>query len=161
MSVLIEIAVISTGVAIVIGALVGLRRIIPAGGTPKQAVALSQWLTQASERRQGRRERISEAETQVPVEVWVVLLAGGAFVLATLLAFADPAERLLLQSLLIGGTTVLVVGARLLVRFLDQPFGGGVGSIRPTAMQLSITQLERSSDRSADLCDRFGRPSSG
>ena len=129
--------------------------------TPKQAVALSQWLAQASERRQGRRERLSEATAQVPVEVWLVLLAGGAFVLATLLAFADPAERLFLQCLLIGGTTVLVVGSLLLVRFLDHPFGRGAGSIRPTAMQLAISQLERSSGQNASLCDRVGRVSSG
>ena len=62
---------------------------------------------------------------------------------ATLLAFADPAERLVLQCLLTGGTTVLVVGSLLLVRFLDHPFGGGADSIRPTAMQLSISQFER------------------
>ena len=67
----------------------------------------------------------------------------------------------ILQCLLIGGKTVLVVGSLPLVRFLDHPFGGGAGSIRPTAMQLSISQLGRSSGQNASLCDHVGRASSG
>jgi hypothetical protein len=126
--------------------------------TEKESVALSHWMDQGAERREGRRGRLAEAESVVPQQVWVVLLLGGLVVVVILSAFADPAEPLPAQGLLTAGVTALVAGSLLLVYVLDRPYGDHAGSIRPGAMRLALSELERSvaSNGGATLCDARG-----
>jgi hypothetical protein len=62
-----------------------------------------------------------------------------------MLFFADSGERAKVQALLIGSVTATIVAMLLVIRFLDDPYREGVGSLRPSAMErtLSILDLER------------------
>ena len=128
----------------------------------RQRVAYEHWFDQAAERREGRRGRLSEAEPLVPGLVWLALILGGALIVGYMCFYADPAEPILVQALMIGVVTTMVVAGILVVRFLDRPYEGESGSIKPTAMTTTLRQIEaenRASDTgAAPLCDERGRP---
>jgi hypothetical protein len=76
--------------------------------------------------------------------------------------YADPAEPAFVQALMMGGVTAMVVAGMLVVRFLDRPYENASGSIKPTAMTMSVRRMEDESSgthtRAASLCDQRGRP---
>jgi hypothetical protein len=127
-----------------------------------QRVAYEEWFQQAAERREGRRGRLAEAEPLVPSLVWLALFLGGALIVAYMCFYADPAEPAFVQALMMGAVTAMVVAGILVVRFLDRPFNDASGSIKPTAMTMTLKGMEaatKGSDTSAaTLCDERGRP---
>ena len=98
----------------------------------------------------------------VPPLVWLVLILGGAVVIAYTCLFADPAERRLSQSLMMFAVSTMVASSLLVVFFLDQPYRDQSGSIRPSAMRtaLGVVGAERARARPAIAlpCDGRGRP---
>jgi hypothetical protein len=127
----------------------------------KQRVAYDQWFQQAAERREGRRGRLAEAEPLVPALVWLALFLGGALIVAYTCFYADPTEPALVQALMMGAVTTMVVAGILVVRFLDRPFNDATGSIKPTAMTMTLKGMEDATRGSrtsaATLCDERGR----
>jgi hypothetical protein len=127
----------------------------------KQRVAYDQWFQQAAERREGRRGRLAEAEPLVPALVWLALFLGGALIVAYMCFYADPAEPAFVQALMMGAVTAMVVAGILVVRFLDRPFNDSSGSIRPTAMMMTLRGMEAGTrgpaKSAAALCDERGR----
>jgi Protein of unknown function (DUF4239) len=128
----------------------------------RQRVAYDHWFAEATERREGRRGRLAEAQPLVPSLVWLALILGGVLIIAYMCFYADPAEPLFVQGLMMGAVTTMVVAGILVVRFLDRPYEGGSGSIRPTAMTMTLRRMEdesRAADMgAAQLCDDRGRP---
>jgi hypothetical protein len=128
----------------------------------KQQVAYDHWFDQAAERREGRRGRLAEAEPLVPPLVWLALILGGGLIVAYMCFYADPAEPVVVQAMMMGAVTTMVVAGMLVVRFLDRPYNDASGSIKPTAMTMTLTAMEagsRASDTGADrVCDEDGRP---
>jgi hypothetical protein len=62
---------------------------------------------------------------------------------------------------MMGGVAVLVSSLLLLLWFLDHPYRGGAGSLRPTAMQTTLDVMQNESRIAAhvdDLCNRTGAP---
>ena len=59
-----------------------------------------------------------------------------------MLFFADSGERAIVQGMLIGTVTVVIVAMLLLLRALDNPFHGGVGGLQPAAMERTLELLE-------------------
>jgi hypothetical protein len=131
----------------------------PRGDT--QRVAYDHWFNQAAERREGRRGRLSEAEPLVPPLVWLALFLGGALIVAYMCFYADPAEPVVVQAMMMGAITTMVVAGMLVVRFLDRPYNGATGSIEPTAMTTTLRGMEAptgASTGAARLCNDDGRP---
>jgi Protein of unknown function (DUF4239) len=127
----------------------------------KQRLAYDHWFEQSAERREGRRGRLSEAEPLVPSLVWLALILGGALIVVYMCFYADPKEPAFVQALMMGGVTTMVVAGMLVVWFLDRPYQDASGSIKPTAMTMSLLQMEggRASEASAArLCNERGRP---
>jgi hypothetical protein len=124
----------------------------------REAEGLGQWLDESAARREGRRGRLAEAAPSVPPPLWAVLLLGVVVLVAYVVTFADPATRLWPQLLMVGSLTAVLVLSLLVVRFLDHPYGGASGSIRPTQMTLTLTQLEREAGSLDPPCDRTGLP---
>jgi hypothetical protein len=128
----------------------------------KQRVAYDHWFEQVAERREGRRGRLAEAEPLVPPLVWLALFLGGALIVAYMCFYADPAEPVVVQAMMMGAVTTMVVAGILVVRFLDRPYGGATGSIEPTAMTMTLRAMEAATRTSgigaARLCDEHGRP---
>jgi hypothetical protein len=109
----------------------------------KQAAAFEHWLTLNEDRRQGRQGRIGEAAGLVPPVVWLILIIGAVVVIASVALFADREEAAVTQAAMVAGIAIIVVSGLVLVRFLDRPYEGKSGSIKPTAMERTLAQMER------------------
>jgi hypothetical protein len=114
----------------------------------KQTAAFEHWFSLNEERRQGRQGRIGEAEGLVPPVVWLILIIGAVVVIGSVALFADRQEALLTQVALVVPVAIIVVSGLLLVRFLDKPYEDKSGSIKPTAMERTLSQTEREHQRS-------------
>lgn len=127
--------------------------------TDNERVAYDHWFDQMAERREGRRGRLAEASPLVPSLVWLALILGGVLVIAYMCFYADPGEPILVQAMMIGVVTTMVVAGILVVRFLDKPYADASGSIKPTAMTMTLLGMETQSGGSgtARLCDDRGR----
>jgi hypothetical protein len=79
--------------------------------------------------------------------MWVALYLLASVLFTYMLFFADSAERVVTQVLLMGSVTVVVVSSLLLLNFFNHPFGTGVGTLKPTAMErtLHLAESEMSS----------------
>ena len=114
---------------------------IPVNDT-KQAAAFEHWFALNEERRQGRQGRIGEAEGLVPPVVWLILIIGAVVVIASVALFADREEAAVTQAALAAGIAIIVVSGLVLVRFLDKPYEDKSGSIKPTAMERTLEQMQ-------------------
>jgi hypothetical protein len=94
------------------------------------------------ERRQGRQGRIGEAEGLVPPVIWLILIIGAVVVIASVALFADREEAAATQAAMAAAIAIIVVSGLVLVRFLDKPYEDKSGSIKPTAMERTLAQME-------------------
>jgi hypothetical protein len=127
----------------------------------RQLVAYDHWFDQMADRREGRRGRLGAAEPLVPALVWLALILGGALVVAYMCFYADPAESPVVQGLMTGAVTAIVVAGMLVVWFLDHPYENESGSIKPSAMTMTLEAMEAESSASGTgpgrLCDERGQ----
>lgn len=135
-----------------------LQRVDPA--TPTEQAAYAQWLDQSSAREQARAERTLGEDGVIPTPLWFVLLISAGIVLAFVFLFADRGEGAVVQAILVGSVTAMLVAGLLVIRFLDFPFHPGSGSLRPVAMEESLVQIDQASELLGldlpDLCDSDG-----
>ena len=113
-----------------------LQEVEPA--TASEQSAYDAWLAQSSARQEARRDRLHAADGVVPLPVWIVLLLSAALVLGYLLFFADSGERAVVQGLLAGTVTAVVVASLLVLSSLNRPYDQNFGGIRPVAMERSL-----------------------
>jgi len=127
-----------------------------------QLSGVSDVFAEANARERGRDSRLAEADGRVPSPVWIVILLGGAAVLAYVLLFADPRERFVSQAVMVGSVTTIIVGGLLLVYILSHPYRGEAGSIEPAAMRHTIDLIEHdpafAEGGFPHACDARGRP---
>ena len=116
-----------------------LRTAQPEAATEQSAY--DKWLDQTSTREEARRDRIHGAVGIIPASVWIVLFLTGAVVFAYMLFFADSAEMARSQAMLIGSATTVLVATLLVINALDQPYREGLSSIKPVAMERSLTLI--------------------
>jgi hypothetical protein len=109
----------------------------------KQLAAYDHWFALNEDRRKGRQGRIGEASGLVPPVLWLILIAGAVVVIAAVGFFADPRESPVPQAAMIAAVAIIVVSGLVLVRFLDRPYEGKSGSIKPTAMTRTLAEMER------------------
>ena len=91
-----------------------LQAIEPA--TAAEQSAYDAWLSQTSAREEARRDRLQAAEGVVPQPLWIVLLLSAALVLVYVLFFADSGERAVVQGLMAGSVTAVVVASLLVCK---------------------------------------------
>jgi hypothetical protein len=124
--------------------------------------AYDRWLGQTMDREQARLARVHGTEGIIPLPLWLVLLVIAGVVFAYMLFFADRAEGVVTQSMLMGSVTVVITLLLLLLVFFDHPHGDGVGRLHPTAMQRTIrlidTQAEVAGITVTAPCDEHGDP---
>jgi hypothetical protein len=130
--------------------------------TPAHEIAFAKWLDLRSERERARDERVLGEDGVIPAPLWFVLLLSAGIVWAFVFLFADRAEGAVVQSVLIGAVTAMLVSGLLLVSFLDYPYTAGAGSLQPRAMTQALVQMDQlTTTLSLDLperCDADGRP---
>lgn len=121
----------------------------------RQEAAYAQWFDEEAQRREGRRERIAEASPFLPAPLWFALGMGATLTLAYMVAQADRREGVLIQAIPIGFVAALVTAGLLVVVFLDNPYTGGNGSIKPTEMGRTLTAIDKNVQ---PPCDERGNP---
>jgi hypothetical protein len=104
--------------------------------------AYDKWLDQTFAREEARNDRLHPADGIIPTPLWLVLFLSAALIFGFMLFFADSGERAIVQGVLIGTVTVVIVAMLLLLRALDNPFHGGLGGLEPTAMERTLSLLE-------------------
>jgi hypothetical protein len=130
--------------------------------TASEGSAYDKFLDLTSTREEARRDRIHGAEGVVPSPLWIALFVISAVVFVYMLFFADSAERAVTQALLMGSVIVVIGVMLLLLKFLDTPFGSGVGALKPVAMERSLRITDQALAAIGDTvrppCDAEGRP---
>jgi hypothetical protein len=104
-------------------------------GSPQQEAAYGKWLDQTSDREQARQDRIHGAAGLMPIPLWIALFFISAVVLVYLLGFADRSERAWVQGMFMGSVVSVIVTMLLLLAFLDDPYRGEIGGLKPVAME--------------------------
>ena len=126
----------------------------------QEEAAYGKWLDQTSTREEARQDRIHGAAGVMPSPLWIALFAISAIVLAFLLGFADKGDRAWVQAMFMGSVVAVIVILLMLLRFLDNPFHGGVGGVQPVAMERTELLIDQQlAAIGADLaipCDGVG-----
>ena len=106
--------------------------------TNSEQSAYDSWLDHTNARQEARRDRLHAADGVIPLAVWIVLLLSAMLVLVYVVFFADSGERAVVQALMAGSVTAIVVASLLVLSSLNRPYDQDVGGIRPAAMQRSL-----------------------
>jgi hypothetical protein len=127
-----------------------------------EQAAYGKWLDQTSDREEGRRDRLHGAEGIIPTSIWLVLFVVAGVIFVFMLFFADSAERVRSQAMLMGSATTVIVLTLAAINALDNPYRHGLGRIAPVAMERSLRILDEARavvDQRGPLpCDARGRP---
>jgi hypothetical protein len=130
--------------------------------TATEEAAYSKWLDQRSDRENARNDRIHGATGVIPTPLWGVLFFTAGVIFIYMLFFADRGERAIVQALLMGSVVSVIVTLLILLQFLDNPFNGGVGSLKPVAMERALIVIDQElqiTDHDETIpCDARGNP---
>jgi hypothetical protein len=118
-----------------------LRTVVPR--TASEQAAYSKWLDQRLDRETARAARIHGASSLIPAPLWLVLYGTAVLIVGFMLFFADSGERAIVQATLIGTVVAVMAATILLIRFLDNPYRDGVGSLKPVAMERTLRLLDQ------------------
>jgi hypothetical protein len=126
-----------------------------------EQAAYSKWLDQRLDREAARGARIHGASSVIPTPLWLVLYVTAVMIVGFMLFFADSGERAVVQAVLIGTVVAVMAATILLIRFLDNPYRPGTGSLKPVAMQQTLRLLDQErrivGDTTPIPCDARGR----
>jgi hypothetical protein len=111
--------------------------------TPVAQAAFSKWLDQTSDRESARQDRIHGAVGVIPTPLWIILFVISGIIFVYVLFFADSGEGAVTQGMLMGSVIGVIVLLLLLIQFLDNPLGSGLGSLRPVAMERTLQIIDR------------------
>jgi hypothetical protein len=130
--------------------------------TASEQSAYDAWLAATSDRESARLDRIHGAVGVIPTPLWIALFFISAVVFAYMLFFADRGEGAVTQAMLMGSVAAVITVMLLLLGFLDNPLGSGVGTLEPTAMERTLRIIDESlgaiGDRVQLPCDARGNP---
>ena len=126
-----------------------------------EQTAFSKYLDERSDREDARADRTHGGEGVIPTPLWIVLFLSAGILFVFMLFFADPGERVVVQATMMGGVAVLVASLLLLLWFLDNPYHGGVGALKPVAMERTLDLLREEANVVGGVeppCDKAGVP---
>jgi Protein of unknown function (DUF4239) len=129
--------------------------------TSTEEAAFSKYLDERSDREDARADRAHGAEGVIPAPLWIVLFLSAGILFVFMLFFADSGERVIVQATMMGGVAVLVSSLLLLLGFLDDPYRGDLGSLKPTAMRGTLELFQKESSLVGGItapCNRAGAP---
>ena len=130
--------------------------------TTAEQTAYAKWFDQRSDRENARKDRRHGAEGVIPLPLWVVLFVSAAILFVYMLFFADSGESAVVQAVMIGSVAVVTTSMLILLWFLDNPYHAGVGGLKPTQMERSLTLLRQESSLVGGVgrlpCTTSGRP---
>jgi Protein of unknown function (DUF4239) len=140
-----------------------LRTIEPRSAS--EQAAYGKWLDQRTDRESARADRTHGAEGVIPTPLWIVLFLSATIIGVFMLFFADCAERAIVQATMMASVAVVITSTLLLLWFLNNPYHGGPGGLRPFAMERTAARLERDTGIAAGRfripCDSKGAARTG
>jgi hypothetical protein len=89
------------------------------------------------------------------VPLWLALGIGALATLGYMVAQADKRETAFFQAIPIAFVSAIITAGMLLVVFLDHPYTGGSGSIKPAEMTRTLDRIEQGVQAP---CDERGNP---
>ena len=104
--------------------------------------AYDSWLSLTQTREEARRDRLHAAEGIVPLSVWLVLFLSTVLVFLYLLFFADSGESAVVQGVMVGSVTAVIVAMLLVLVALSRPYEQDIGGIKPAAMERSLSIVD-------------------
>jgi Protein of unknown function (DUF4239) len=110
--------------------------------TAAEQSAYDKWLEQTSAREEARLDRVHGAVGVIPTQLWIVLFFIAAVIFVYMLFFADRGEGAVTQAVLMGSVVAVIATLLLLLYALDNPFGEGIGSLDPVAMERSLRLVD-------------------
>jgi hypothetical protein len=123
--------------------------------------AYSKWLDQTFDREQARIDRVKAGRGIIPGPLWVILLVSAGLVIAYGLFFVDPDEGKVPQAMIAATLAAMVATSLLVIRFLDNPYHRGYGSLKPDAIERVLQQIELTTKQTGLVvtipCDAGGR----
>ena len=123
--------------------------------TDAEQSAYDRWMDQTSDREQARHDRVHGAEGIIPTPLWIVLFGISGVIFIFMLFFADSAEWMRTQALLMASVTSVITCLMLLLVFFDHPHGDGLGKLHSVATHASYagrnSSRKRSTKKSATL----------
>ena len=126
-----------------------------------EQAAYAKWLDQRLDREAARSARIHGAAGVIPAPLWLVLYVIAALIVCFMLFFADSGEGPVVQAALIGTVVAVMAATLLVIRFLDNPYRPGLGTLKPSAMEQTLRILEQErgivGDATSPPCDERGR----
>ncbi len=111
--------------------------------TPPEQAAYAKWLDERSAREDARNDRVHGAAGVIPTPLWIVLFFISAVIFLYMFFFADSAERAVVQGVLMGSIVAVIVSMLLLLQFLNNPFHGGLGGLRPDEMKRTLKIIDQ------------------
>ena len=108
-----------------------------------EQAAYGKWLDQRADRQSARIDRVHGAEGVIPAPLWIVLFLTAIVIFGFMLLFADSGERAFVQATMMGGVAVVITSMLFLLWFLDNPYHGGLGGLRPTAMERTLEIVDQ------------------
>jgi hypothetical protein len=127
-----------------------------------EQTAYAKYLDERSDREDARADRTHGSEGVIPTPLWIVLFVSAGMLFVFMLFFADSGERAVVQATLIGGVAIVVTSLLLLLWFLDNPYHGGAGALRPVAMEATLELLQKEAKLVGGVhapCNPSGSPS--
>jgi hypothetical protein len=110
--------------------------------TAAEQSAYDRWMDQTGEREQARLDRVHGAEGLIPAPLWIILFVLFGVIIVFMLFFADPGEGAVTQGMLMGSITAALTMLLLLLVHFNDPHGGGVGQLQPTAMERTLRMID-------------------
>jgi len=87
--------------------------------------------------------------------LWFALGIGATLTLAYMVVQADKRETVVIQAIPIAFAAAIITAGLLVVVFLENPYSGGNGSIKPTEMSRTLTRIDHGVNAP---CDERGHP---
>jgi hypothetical protein len=101
-------------------------------------------------------------EGRLPLPVWFVLFGSATLILLYTLFFADSGEAAVVQALMAGSVTAVLVAALLLLGMLNRPYQQDIGGLSPVAMEHTLDIIDQLRTTTGidepPPCDGAGRP---
>lgn len=110
--------------------------------TAAEQSAYDRWMDQTTQRQEARDARLHSASGIIPLPLWLGLGVLSLALFGFMLFFADSGERALTQGVLMGTVSMVIAVLMLLVVFFNHPYGTGIGTLRPTAMQRTLELMD-------------------
>jgi hypothetical protein len=129
--------------------------------TPTEQTAYAKYLDLRAQREDARADRAHGAEGVIPAPLWIVLFLSAGTLFVFMLFFADSDERAVVQATMMGGVALVISSLLLLLWFLDNPYYGGVGTLKPVAMERTLGLLHDEATVVGGVdapCDQAGNP---